>query len=363
MKYQVLCVFGGCSLEHEISILTALSLFEESFEQYELIPLYIDYNHHWYSGEILKQRSCYLQKEYHYLNEVDLKKRKKGIYLCEKGFLRRKKRIDFVLPLFHGKNGEDGVFQGYLNMLQIPFASPSLLTCALAHDKGIMKHMLQDGGVAVVPYFEVHRHQLGNDELYAKCARLKYPLILKPSSAGSSIGIKVVEDIYSFQRALETCFQYDDIVVVERYFKDVREFHGAIIKDGNTYECSAIEEIQRHDPIFSFDEKYVKERKNNFVQKAIESELLLEIEDILKRCADIIRLEGMVRIDFLYVDDLLYVNEINVIPGSLAMHLWKEKMEPEVLLTKLIRIGLKQFESQQKEKYNEVDFSLLHHKK
>ena len=74
MKYQVLCMFGGCSLEHEISILTALSLFEETFTNYELIPLYIDHHQRWYSGEVLKQRDCYLQKDYRYLNEVELKK-------------------------------------------------------------------------------------------------------------------------------------------------------------------------------------------------------------------------------------------------------------------------------------------------
>lgn len=363
MKYQVLCMFGGCSLEHEISILTALSLFEETFTNYELIPLYIDHHQRWYSGEVLKQRDCYLQKDYRYLNEVELKKGKKGFYLCEKGFFKRRRKINFVLPLIHGKTGEDGTLQGYLQWLGIPFASASLQTCALAHNKAIMKHVLQDGGINVVPFFEVHRHDDMNEALYQKSRRLKYPLILKPSGSGSSIGIEVVEDIYDFQKALTNSFQYDDTIVVERYFDKVREFHGAIIKHGNSYEISSIEEIKRHDAIFSFSEKYVEERKNEWIDTNIDADLMYEIEATLKRCADVIRLEGMVRIDLLYADEQLYVNEINVIPGSLAMHLWKPKMDVETLLSKLVMIGLRQHENQATVPFYEVDFQLLHHKK
>lgn len=364
MKYQVLCVFGGCSLEHEISILTALALFEHEFIHYELIPLYIDHQGRWYSGEVLKQRACYIQNEFRYLNEVELRRLKKGIYLYEKGFLRRKRKIDFVLPLLHGKNGEDGVFQGYLKMLNIPYGFSHVMTCALAHDKGIMKHMLQDGGVHVVPFFEVCSDDEMNEALYEKSRRLKYPLIVKPSGSGSSIGIEVVEDVYAFQKALAKAFQYDHHVVVERYFPSIREFHGAIIKDGNHYEISAIEEIIRNDEIFSFEEKYEQDHKNKFVQADIEADLMEEIKATLKQCADIIRLQGMVRIDMLYANDQLYVNEINVIPGSLAMHLWKENMDIETLLSKMIRIGLKQYE-QDKQLCNvhPVDFQLLHHKK
>lgn len=364
MKYQVLCAFGGCSLEHEISILTALALFEHSFEQYELIPLYIDTSNRFYSGEVLKQRACYLQKEYRYLNEVELKRRKKGIYLCEKGFLKRRRKIDFVLPLFHGKNGEDGVFQGYLKMLQIPFGFASLQTCALAHDKGIMKHILQDGGIAITPFFEVHRDDDIKNALYEKSRRLKYPLIIKPSGAGSSIGIHVVEDVYGLKEALKQGFLYDPHLVVEHYYPHVREFHGAILKDGKNYEISAIEEIKRHDKIFSFHEKYEQDHKNSFLHAEIDADLIDEIKQLLIQCADIIRLEGMVRIDMLYVEDQLYVNEINVIPGSLAMHLWRNVMDIETLLDKIIRIGLKQYEADHQMKLQHtVDFSLLHHKK
>lgn len=362
MKIQVLCIFGGCSLEHEISILSALSLFEEEFQHYDLIPLYIDKNHKWYSGELLKQRECYIQKEYQHLNEVCLKKRKNQLYLCEKGFLRRKKKIDMILPLIHGKYGEDGSIQGYFNMLQIPYVSPSLQTCALAHDKGIMKYILQEKGISVVPFFEIHKDDNIDEALYEKTKRLKYPLIIKPTGAGSSIGIQIVNNVYEFKEALTEVFQYDEHIIVEKYYANVKEYHGAIIKNGNKMKISQIEEIKRHDDIFSFDEKYIKDRKNEWVQPHIASELYEQIHQLLMQCAYAIRLEGMVRIDFLYVEDTLYVNEINVIPGSLAKHLWKPQMNMDEFFHHLMKIAYQQYDKSFTPNIN-IDFQLLHHKK
>lgn len=363
MKFNILCAFGGCSPEHEISILTALEMMKQEPSDFCYIPLYIDRKNRWYSGEALKEKDCYLQEEYQYLPEVELRNRKGQAYLYEKRFPFRRKAIDFVMPLFHGGNGEDGSFQGYLKVMDIPFSGPSLETCAMAHSKVRMKHLLQEAGIPVVPWFEISSDTPQEEALYEKSRRLGYPLIVKPASCGSSIGITVANDIYAFAEALKTAFRYDHQVLAERYFADVREFHAAVMGDCGNYTCSEIEEISRQDTIFSFQEKYEGDgkRKGELLE---DEELAEEIRHWLKQCAEALNLSGMIRIDFLYSSEQLYVNEINVIPGSLAAYLWDAQMDCAMLVRNLVRIGLRR-EHQEAvlHKGGIVSLEALHHKK
>lgn len=337
MKERIVVAFGGESVEHEISILSAMQVMDALDKQrYEVIPLYIAKDGRMYSDELLLDLSLYEKLEDIPTNfsEISLIRREARLYLVPSHhhMFRREIEIDLVFPVLHGTYGEDGCFQGYLQTLRAPYVGCSVLGAAIGQDKVIMKQLLQEEGIPITPWFHVSLYQKLDEAFFAKAKRLGYPLIVKPANLGSSVGITIANEDTQLHKALIEAFQYDHKVVVEKLITNLQEVNCSVLGDEESCECSVLEEVVKQDDILSYDDKYVGEDKTKGMLSAsrripakLDEDKQTEIQRYAKLTFQALQARGVVRIDFLIDQDQgeVYVNEINTIPGSLSFYLWE----------------------------------------
>ncbi len=345
-------MFGGNSVEHEISILTALSAMEHvSAERYEAIPCYVSKQGELYHGPMLKKLSAYrnLDDLCRRLKPVHVERRYGQPMLVSNGGWRRFAiPFDVVLPLFHGVNGEDGSAAGFCRMLQLPFCESDVLCSAIGQDKGVQKRLLQQAGFPIVPYAELREGET-QAQWEEKLAALRYPLIIKPAMLGSSIGIEKVTDADACMAAIRRAFAYGDHVLAETCIEDLRELNCALLHTPYGYQSSAVEEVTHQGDLLDYDEKYRGSSKNAAVKKRKwlkEGELVVMVQRMTLALASLFELRGVARIDYLYdtTAKQLYVNEINTIPGSLSSYLWEwEGVDLTQLLDLIIQDGIQAY--------------------
>ncbi|MDE6475724.1 MAG: D-alanine--D-alanine ligase [Erysipelotrichaceae bacterium] len=364
MKIQVGVMFGGASVEHEISILSAMQVMKAlDHHKYDIIPIYIAKDKEMYTGEAFKEIEQYKdittllknKKTYHFV------KKQQYFYLEQKhGWMNKKAyRIDIVFPILHGTNGEDGSIQGYLKTIGIPFCQSDVCACAIGQDKVIMKKLLSYAKIPIAPWFYTTVEEVNKSSLWLeKAEHLGYPLIIKPANLGSSIGIQLVENQEQLYKAIIEAFAYDEKVVVEKVIENMREVNASVLGDREHYEVSCLEEVHKHDLILSYEDKYQGSGKSKGMvstSREIPAVLSFEQENTIKELAKQVAYEmeisGVVRIDFLIdVDhDTVLVNEMNTIPGSLAFYLWEPKdLTFTDLLDRILTIALKQYRRKEK---------------
>lgn len=326
-------LFGGKTLEHEISVMSALQAMN-SMEQHTIIPLYFDKNNHIYSGEELRHEEIYQKwnEQKKKVKKVDLKRIDGKHYVVFQGLKKRKKEIDIILPIVHGKNSEDGTIYGYLNLLDIPYVGPSIYGAVVSQDKAFMKHILNAKGISILPFIDFRQEEYEEhcQEYLEKMEAMNYPLIVKPAKLGSSIGIKKVENREELLGIIETCFSYDDKIVVEQCLEEFKEFNCAVLGYTNHLLTSVIEEIKGYDGVLTYEDKYQSQegmvQLKRVVPAIINLKMKKEIEELSKKTFFALEGCGMSRIDFLYDSKKkkVYVNEINTMPGSLSFYLWEK---------------------------------------
>ena len=214
MRINVGVIFGGKSVEHEISIISAVEAMGYLDEnKYQVIPIYIDKDNNWWTGmhlkDIVNYRDIALVKRY--AKKVALVKNDNRIILQSLSFLKKNLYvIDLVMPIGHGPYMEDGSIQGYLNMLDIPYIGPEVLPAAIGQDKVVMKQLLEFNNIPVTNYtwFTDKEFASNKKECLEKISTLKYPLYVKPASLGSSIGITKVENETNLISAIKNVFKY-----------------------------------------------------------------------------------------------------------------------------------------------------------
>lgn len=303
---QVGVFFGGKSVEHEISIITALGVIKELKNKYKVYPVYLD-----------KDNEFYLLDENIRVN--DFGKAKKIVF--SKGKIN-KISLDVAVLCFHGSYGEDGRVSGLLDIYDIPHTGSNTASLSICQDKIFTKQLLKYNKINVIEETE------------------DFPCILKASNLGSSIGIKVVKDSKEFIEAISEVKQYDYRILREEYISNFREVNIGVITDGINYEFSNIEEVFKNKEILSFEDKYLSKsdlKTNRDIPAKIDKLLEQEIKEIAKKACDVLNIRGVIRIDFL-IKDKVYVNEINSIPGSLSYYLWDMKYID--LLEKIMKIAL-----------------------
>lgn len=351
MKLNLGVVFGGNSVEHDVSILTALSAIRFlNHDKFNFIPLYYAKNQRFYTGSAAGEITTYqkLDKIDQLLDEVIFSKEVNGVYLKYKKWYKPKQSIDMIFPMLHGSSGEDGTFQGFLDTLDLPYCESSTKSCAMIQDKEMMHQILSFHELPAVSWIVVNRHQLINQE---NCFQeVLKPWIIKPASGGSSIGIKCVDDEKDLLNAALECALFDEKIIIEHRLTDFREFNLGCIGDQDEIITSQIEEVFKSETILSYTDKYGQssikgmEAAKRMIPAAIEEELAEKIIQMGKKVFQAFACNGIVRIDFLY-DNLtqqLYVNEINAIPGSLALYLFKD-IKREELLDLCIKYGLQKY--------------------
>lgn len=366
-KINVGVIFGGRSVENEISVLTAIQAMEAlDTEKYDITPIYISKQGKWYTGEALRKSENYRQmdKLFKECQEVYLRPLygDNNLYKVKKSLFGSDvaAKLDVILPALHGTNCEDGSFQGTIEMTGIPYAGCNVLASANGMDKITMKMILSESGIPVIDYtwfsdkewFDAQERVVERVE-----AKLQYPLIVKPADSGSSVGITAVHDRKELIEAVENAVTYSKRIIVEKLVEKLKEINCSVL--GNYYECEAsvCEAPIRSGEILSYADKYLgggKGSKGAVKQSEGMRSTVREIPaNLPEATTNFIRTtavetfktlacDGVSRIDFMIDEatDRIYVNEINTIPGSLSFYLWEATgVSFSELLERLIAIA------------------------
>lgn len=344
MKTNIAVFFGCRSVEHEVSIISAVQAMRAiNREKYDVTPVYVTKNGEMYTG------GCLFEIE-NYRNLPELLKNAEPVTFVRKGdevFMKylntgvfSKKKdvgIDVCFPVVHGTNCEDGTMAGYFEYLGIPYISCDILSAAVGMDKAVFKSVLKSAGLPVLDCITFRSRDYLNDKaaVSAEIAeKIGYPLIIKPVNLGSSVGISKVNSADELDAAVTLAASFADRLLAEHAVTNLREINCSVIGDSDECEASVCEEPFMHDAILSYKDKYLSGSKGGSkgmasLGRKIPADLSKEKSDEIRAIAcDIFKAmgaSGVVRIDFL-IDcdtDKVYANEINTIPGSLAFYLWE----------------------------------------
>ena len=364
MKIRVGLFFGGKSVEHEVSIISAIQAFNAfDREKYEVIPVYITKNNELYTGEYAGRIEEYrnipalIKKSTRVIIVNEENKTKLVCYPMKKFGDSTIAEIDVAFPVVHGTNVEDGALQGYFQTLNIPYVGCDVLSSAVGMDKYVMKAVLKDNGIPVLDCVTVTAAEFAKDA-DAVVGNIKekidFPVIVKPINLGSSVGIKIGKDIDGLKESLDYAFGFSGRVLVERAIQELREINCSVCGDIDSAEASECEEPIGSDEILSFEDKYTGGSKSSKssgmaslkrkIPADITEELRSEIRETAVKAFKCLGCSGVSRIDFMIdtAENKLYLNEINTIPGSLSFYLWEPLgvKYPE-LLDKMVMLALK----------------------
>ena len=329
-KLRVGLLFGGCSGEHEVSIVSAKAIAQgiiaaENEAKYELEPIYIQKNGVWQGGEVAKQvlesgnpipvETATRQKLWQFPEQVT--------------------QVDVWFPVLHGPNGEDGTIQGLLTLMQVPFVGSGVLGSALGMDKLAMKDAFSQAGLPQVKYVATSRAEVLSDpcrvtQLYERIeATLDYPCFVKPANLGSSVGISKVRSRSELETALDNAASYDQRIIVEAGVV-AREVECAVLGNDNP-QASVVGEITFESDFYDYETKYTEGMAQLFIPAPISEAISQQIQEMAIKAFTAVNAKGLSRVDFFYVESTgeIFINEINTLPGftgtSMYPLLWKAK--------------------------------------
>ena len=382
MKTNVAFFYGCRSVEHEVSIISAVQAMRAvDREKYDITPVYVTKDGEMYTGNCLFEI-----EEYRNLSEL-LSKCQKVNFLRENGavvmteqtkkmFQKPKSiRIDVAFPVVHGTNCEDGTIQGFFEYLNLPYVGCDIISSAVGMDKAVFKDVLKSAGLPVLDCISIRAKeyltdkQKFQDEIEQK---IGFPLIIKPVNLGSSVGISKVNTKEQLDDAVMLALSFTDRILAEHAITSLREINCSVLGDADECIASVCEEPFMNDEILSYEDKYMGNSKNGGQSKGMASlgrkipadlseEKAEEIRSLACKTFKAIGANGVVRIDFM-IDtetDKVYANEINTIPGSLAFYLWEASgiKYPE-LITRLIDLAFKRQRSRNNITYT-IDTNIL----
>ena len=364
MKINLGVLFGGVSVEHEVSIITAIQAMNSIDEKkYNIVPIYITKDGTWYSGSMLRDINIYSDMDLmkRYAKEVVLYKRDGEFVLQNKhGLLRRDvTTLDMCFPIMHGTNGEDGNLQGYLETIGIPYAESDTYASVVGQDKVFMKQIWKESGVPVVKFdwFFDTDYTKNPDKVIEKLEKLGYPMIVKPSRLGSSVGIKVCQNQSELRDAISDAINYDTKILVEEVVENLTEVNISVLGNYQKQSLSVIEEVGSKNAFLTYEDKYIGGGKGpskgmasakRIIPARISEKLEKDVCDVAIKAFKSLNSSGVVRIDFLIdnKNDKVYANEINSIPGSLSFYLWdKTDKSYQELLDDVLNIGIRNFKN------------------
>ncbi|TJX14270.1 D-alanine--D-alanine ligase [Tissierella creatinini] len=363
-------IFGGTSVEHEVSVITGMQVMENlDKNNYEAVPIYITKEGKWLTGNSLKNFNTYKEGSFKDTKKIVLSQNRNdhNIYLHsdELGLFGKKvvDTLDVIFPALHGTYGEDGCTQGLFELMNIPYVGGGVLCSSVGMDKIVMKDVYKSYDIPVVDYMWFYRTSWDKDNNKVISdieERLGYPVFVKPANLGSSIGINKAKDRDGLKAAIEIAVNYDRKIIIEKAVENPREINCAVMGYDEVVQASLCEEPLGWKEILSFEDKYISGGKNSktegkrrVIPAEIDDGLRTEIEDLAKRAFIAIDGRGTSRIDFLLDgNNKVYVNEINTLPGSIAFYLWEGKGYPfNKLVNELINIAIETHAEKNKNMY------------
>ncbi len=306
MKYAL--IFGGSSFEHEISIVSAITI-KEKLDVSAFI--FVDKNREFYLIDKENMKSRYFASgDYKNSQKLEITK---GGFKYQKGLLKKNYYVNFnvVINLIHGRDGEDGKIPGILEFFNIKAITPNIEACAVSYNKVLTKAYAKEIGVNVIDY----------EIITSPCTKFDFPVIVKPARLGSSIGVSVVKNQEEFEYAFDVAREFDDLIIVEPFIEGIEEYNLAGCFAGE-WIFSKLEKVEKKE-FLDFDKKYM-----DFTRKEInlqeDKKLKKEFEEVFKKVYGKTFTNALIRCDFFYKDGIIYLNEINPVPGSMASYLFDD---------------------------------------
>ncbi len=373
MKKRVGVVFGSRSVEHEVSIITAVQAMNTlDEERFEVIPLYVSKDGVWFTGDVLRTMDAFrdlaslpghaqrvILQPFAGKTTLTAQVRRSG--LLSGGTVVRPLDIDVALICNHGTNGEDGTMQGMFELLGIPYTGAGVTGSALGMDKVFQKQVYAAAGIPVVPYvwFSRSAWYASRDGCLERAEQqLQFPMFVKPANLGSSVGITRATDHETLRNALEVASHFDRKLLVEQAVVEHREVNCAVLGNDEPMP-SACEEVFSTHTFLDYDAKYKVGYKATAGSDAtrhkaearkvpadLGDDLTHHVQELACQAFTALDCRGVARVDFLISrSEEVYVNEINTIPGALSFYLWEAVgMQYRDLLTKLIDLACQAFD-------------------
>ena len=368
MRLKLAVFFGGKSVEHEISVITALQAVAAlDSEKYDVLPVYITKDNAFYIGgdvgkiEAYRDIPALLKKSRQVVparlgGKAVLLRAAKGKVLAQ---------LDCAFPIVHGTNVEDGTLQGLLRLLGVPFVGCDVTASALGMDKFAQKCVFQCAGIPVLDCVAVQaaQYDMDPDAALAKIEALGYPVVVKPVNLGSSVGISKAGGREALEKALELAFRFAQRVLIEPAVQNLREINCAVLGDADEARASVCEEPLNADEILSYENKYLAGGKSKTPQAGkgmasldrkipagIPEALAAKIQNLAVTAFQALDCNGVARIDFLMdgATGAVWLNEINTIPGSLSFYLWEASGLPyPKLLDEMVALAFRRQRGQE----------------
>ncbi len=370
----VAVIFGGQSTEHDVSVVTAIASIIKPLEltgKYKVEPVYIAKDGSWFWDDKLKDIELFSSGEI----EDFVRSAPKTHILFEGGlvlvkssqFAGRKmyKQIDLVFPAMHGTHGEDGELMGLLQMANVPFVGCDMASSAIAMDKVLTKEVAGANGLESTPWVSFSSAELSRDHqsVMNKIKKLSYPLFVKPTHLGSSIGITKVDDQNGLMNALEVAAHYDDKIIVEQAVPNLIEVTLPIMGNDTPQPAMLEQPMTKPEDFFDFETKYMQGgKKGKAGSKAgaqgyskipadLPKDLYAKAEQFGLDVYKAVGCSGIARVDMLIDSqtEKVYINEVNPLPGSLYSHNWRQAGVSSVdLVTKLVDLAEERWTARQK---------------
>lgn len=373
MKTNVAVFFGGRSVEHEISVISALQAINAfDTNKYNIIPVYISKSGRWYTGDELLNIRNYKDMDALTAKSTEVFMRPEygdyNLYSAKTSTFSKKNKViadlHVVIPVLHGTNGEDGVFEGLLDTIGIPYAGCNTLSAANGMDKITMKMILRSEGLPVVDYvwFTDKQWYADRDAMIERVEKtLTYPVIVKPANLGSSVGISKASDRDSLISALDNAAKFSQRLIVEKMIGELKEINCSVLGDADDHEASVCEEPVRSGDFLSYEDKYMggspakggakggapsggMQSSERRVPADLPEEVSEKIRHLAAETFRVLSCHGVSRIDVMIdqADGNIYINEINTIPGSLSYYLWEASGVPfDQLMDRLVQLALR----------------------
>ena len=350
-KLNVCVLFGGMSPEHDVSLRSAESVLNNmDAEKYNIFPVGITKGGQW----LLYGSTDYSKlPDSHWLEETENRPahispvRGEGLLTVCEGSVTRQK-IDVVFSVLHGENGEDGAMQGLLQLAGIAYVGPHVAASAIAMDKTLTKLVADQANVTQADWYLVRREDLSNrleQTLDALENKFAYPMFVKPSGTGSSVGVSKAKDRQSLCKALSDAAVYDDKVLVEEFIAG-REVEVAVMGNANPM-ASICGEIDSGADFYDYEAKYITDTSTAYIPARISDEVAEQVRDAAVRIYKAIGCQGLSRVDFFvtYEGERVVFNEINTLPGFTSISMYPKLFDASgipysQLIDELIKLAM-----------------------
>ncbi|QCI28362.1 D-alanine--D-alanine ligase [Caminibacter pacificus] len=324
MKFLV--IFGGSSFEHEISIVSAITL-KDKIKKHSLEFLYVSPNREFYLIDKENMKSKYFASgEYKKAQKAEITK---GGFKYQKGLLKKDYYVNFdvAINLIHGRDGEDGKIPGMLEFFGIKAITPNIEASVVSYNKLYTKMYAKEMGVDVIDYEVID---------FPK-TKFDFPIIIKPARLGSSIGVSVVRNQEEFDYAFDVAREFDDLILVEPFIEGINEYNLAGFLSSEGFVFSKVEKVNKKEYL-DFEKKYMDFSRKETKLEEVDAEIEQKIKEAFEKIYNTTFKNALIRCDFFEKEGVVYLNEINPIPGSLANYLFDDFDEKLELLAKNVTL-------------------------